>query len=62
MLHGQRSTLVVTPVTRSETLKDVLQELLALVSKAGLRPGLLSWTAALSVEIIVPASRPGGRS
>ena len=41
MLHGQRFTLAVTPVTRSETLKDVLQELLALVSKAGLRPGLL---------------------
>ncbi len=41
MLHGQRFTLAVTPVTRSELLKDVLQELLALVSKAGLKPGLL---------------------
>jgi Transposase DDE domain len=41
MLHGQRFTLAVTPVTRSEQLKDVLQELLALVSKAGLRPDLL---------------------
>jgi len=40
-LHGQRFTLAVTPVTRSERLKDVLQELLHLVSKAGLRPGLL---------------------
>ena len=30
-----------TPVTRSEKLKDVLQELLHLVSKAGLKPGLL---------------------
>src|SRR5262245_10168783 len=40
-LHGQRFTLAVTPVTRSERLKDVLQELLHLVSKAGLQPGLL---------------------
>jgi hypothetical protein len=39
MLRGQRFTLAVTPVTRSELLKDVLQELLALVSKAGLKPG-----------------------
>ena len=42
MLHGQRFTLAVTPVTRSETLKDVLQELLALISKAGLRPRLVA--------------------
>ena len=41
LLHGQRFTLAVTPVTRSEKLKDVLQELLHLVSKAGLQPGLL---------------------
>ena len=41
MLHGQRFTLAVTPVTRSELLKEVLQELLHLVSKAGLKPGLL---------------------
>ena len=41
VLHGQRFTLAVTPVTRSELLKDVLQELLALVSKAGLKSGLL---------------------
>jgi hypothetical protein len=41
LLHGQRFTLAVTPVTRSERLKDVLQELLHLVSKAGLQPGLL---------------------
>jgi hypothetical protein len=40
-LHGQRFTLAVTPVTRSDRLKDVLQELLHLVSQAGLRPGLL---------------------
>ena len=41
LLHGQRFTVAVTPVTRSERLKDVLQELLQLVSRAGLRPGLL---------------------
>ena len=53
MLHGQRFTLAVTPVTRSETLKDVLQELLALISKAGLRPGLLLLDRGFySVEII----------
>lgn len=40
-LHGQRFTLAVTPVTRSELLKEVLQELLALVRKAGLKPGLV---------------------
>ena len=53
MLHGQRFTLAVTPVTRSETLKDVLQELLALINKAGLRPGLLLLDRGFySVEII----------
>jgi len=53
MLHGQRFTLAVTPVTRSELLKDVLQELLALVSKAGLKPGLLLLDRGFySVEII----------
>jgi hypothetical protein len=53
MLHGQRFTLAVTPVTRSEALKDVLQELLALVSRAGLRPGLLLLDRGFySVEII----------
>ena len=42
-----------TPVTRSETLKDVLQELLALISKAGLRLGLLLLDCGFySVEII----------
>ena len=40
-LHGQRFTLAVVPVTRTERLKDVLQELLHLVGKAGIRPGLL---------------------
>ena len=41
LLHGQRFTLAVVPVTRTERLKDVLQELLHLVAKAGIRPGLL---------------------
>jgi hypothetical protein len=41
LLQGQRFTLAVVPVTRTERLKDVLQELLHLVSKAGLRPGML---------------------
>ena len=41
LLHGQRFTLAVVPVTRTERLKDVLQELLHLVGKAGIRPGLL---------------------
>jgi putative transposase len=41
LLHGQRFTVAVTPVTRSERLKDVLQELLQVASHAGLRPGLL---------------------
>ena len=41
LLHGQRFTLAVLPVTRTERLKGVLQELLHLVSKAGIRPGLL---------------------
>jgi Transposase DDE domain len=41
LLHGQRFTLAVTPVTRSERLKDVLQELLHAVGRAGIRPGLL---------------------
>ena len=41
VLHGERFTLAVAPVTRSESLKRVLQELLAVVTKAGLRIGLL---------------------
>jgi putative transposase len=41
LLKGQRFTLAVVPVTRTERLKDVLQELLRLVSRAGIRPGLL---------------------
>jgi len=53
LLHGQRFTVAVTPVTPTERLKDVLQELLQLVSKAGLRPGLLLLDRGFySVEII----------
>jgi putative transposase len=53
MLHGQRFTLAVTPVTRRERLKDVLRELLAAVSRAGLRPGLLLLDRGFySVEVI----------
>jgi hypothetical protein len=63
MLHGQRFTLAVTPVTRSELLKDVLQELLALVSKAGLKTGLLLLDRGFySVAIIRYLHRPDGRS
>jgi Transposase DDE domain len=62
MLHGQRFTLAVTPVTRSELLKDVLQELLALVSKAGLRPGLLlldrGFYSAAIIRYLQRARRP----
>ena len=53
IVRGQRFTLAVTPVTRSVLLKEVLQELLALVSKAGLKPGLLLLDRGFySVEII----------
>ena len=53
VLHGQRFTLAVTPVTRSESLKEVLQELLLLVGKAGLKIGLLLLDRGFySVEII----------
>ncbi len=63
MLHGQRFTLAVTPVTRSELLKDVLQELLALVSKAGSNPAYRSWIAAFTASpSSATCSRPGGRS
>jgi Transposase DDE domain len=41
LLHGQRFTLALVPVTRTERLKEVLQGLLHLVSRAGIRPGLL---------------------
>ena len=53
IVRGQRFTLAVIPVTRSVLLKEVLQELLALVSKAGLKPGLLLLDRGFySVEII----------
>jgi hypothetical protein len=53
VLHGERFTLAVAPVTRSETLKQVLQELLAVVSKAGLSIGLLLLDRGFySVEVI----------
>lgn len=41
MLQGQRFTVAVTPVTRSDRLKEVLQELLHVVGRAGLKPGLI---------------------
>jgi hypothetical protein len=53
VLHGERFTLAVAPVTRSETLKQVLQELLLLVSKMGLKIGLLLLDRGFySVEVI----------
>lgn len=53
VLHGQRFTLAVVPVTRSESLKAVLQELLAVVRKAGLKIGLLLLDRGFySVEVI----------
>src|SRR5512135_3121813 len=53
VLHGQRFTPAVVPVTRSESLKQVLQELLALVSKMGLKIGLLLLDRGFySVEVI----------
>jgi hypothetical protein len=53
VLHGERFTLAVAPVTRSESLKQVLQELLAVVTKAGLRIGLLLLDRGFySVEVI----------
>jgi hypothetical protein len=53
VLHGQRFTLAVIPVTRSESMKQVLQELLAAVSKAGVKIGLLLLDRGFdSVEVI----------
>ena len=63
VLQGQRFTLAVTPVMRSECLKEVLQELLLLVSKAGLKPGLLLLDRGFySVAVIRYLQRRGGRS
>jgi hypothetical protein len=53
VLHGERFTLAVAPVTRSEALKQVLQELLLVVSKRGLKVGLLLLDRGFySVEVI----------
>ena len=42
ILHGQRFTLAVTPVTRSECLKEVLQELLAPGEQGGAQTRLVA--------------------
>jgi hypothetical protein len=53
VVHGERFTLAVAPVTRSEALKGVLQELLLVVSKMGLQIGLLLLDRGFySVEVI----------
>jgi putative transposase len=39
--HGQRFTVALTPVERGEKMKTVVQRLLALARRAGLRPRLL---------------------
>jgi Transposase DDE domain len=53
VLHGERFTLAVAPVTRSESLKQVLQELLLVLSERGLRTGLLLLDRGFySVEVI----------
>ena len=62
-MHGERFTLAVSPVTRSVLLKEVLQELLALVRKTGLKPGLLLLDRGFySVKVIRYLQRGGGRS
>jgi putative transposase len=53
VLHGQRFTLAMAPVTRSDSVKQVLQELLTLVTKMGLKIGLLLLDRGFcSVEVI----------
>lgn len=53
VLHGERFTLAVAPVTRSETLKQVLQGLLSVLGKRGLKIGLLLLDRGFySVEVI----------
>jgi hypothetical protein len=53
VLHGERFTLAVAPVTREEALKQVLQELLLVVGKRGLKIGLLLLDRGFySVEVI----------
>lgn len=52
VLHGERFTLAVIPVTRSEAL-EILQELLQVLSKMGLKIGLLLLDRGFySVEVI----------
>jgi len=63
VVHGERFTLAVSPVTRAVLLKEVLQELLALVSKAGLKPGLLLLDRGFSAwRSFATCSGRGGRS
>ena len=53
VLRGERFTLAVMPVTRSESLKEILQELLQVLSKMGLKIGLLLLDRGFySVEVI----------
>ena len=53
VLHGERFTLAVTPVTRLVSLKEILQDLLGLVTKTGLKIGLLLLDRGFySVEVI----------
>src|SRR3954470_19253139 len=53
VLHGERFTLAVSPVTREGALKQVLQELLLIVSERGLKIGLLLLDRGFySVEVI----------
>jgi putative transposase len=53
VLHGERFTLAVAPVTREKALKQVLQELLLVVGKRGLKIGLLLLDRGFySVEVI----------
>jgi hypothetical protein len=53
VLHGERFTLAVAPVTREEALKQVLQELLLEVGKRGLKIGVLLLDRGFySVEVI----------
>lgn len=53
VLQGQRFTLAAVPVTRSQALKQLLQELLELIRKMGLKPGLLLLDRGFySVEVI----------
>ena len=53
VLRGERFTLAVIPVTRSESLKEILQELLQVLGKMGLKIGLLLLDRGFySVEVI----------